>query len=161
MANLNRYQLIGRLGKDPILAYSQNGYANTMLSIAVDSSRKNAQGKWEKVTQWFYITVWRSQAEYICNYGQKGSSVFIEGRLSAEWKKDANQKDVWELGLKVSKIEITGDGRKVNQQTQPSPQNQPPNQHRQPQQNHPPQDYQTQYDYQNPPPDQRFDEPPF
>ena len=76
---MNRIILIGRLGKDPELRYTQNGVAVCNFSIAVQRSFTNQQG--EREVDWIDIVVWRKQAENCANYLAKGSQVAVEGRL--------------------------------------------------------------------------------
>lgn len=76
---LNRILLIGRLTKDPELRYTPNGVAVASFTLAVDRSRKNAQG--EKETDFIPIIVWQKQAENCANYIGKGSLVAVDGRL--------------------------------------------------------------------------------
>jgi single-strand DNA-binding protein len=76
---LNRIVLIGRLTKDPELRYTPNGVAVATFSLAVDRSRKNAQG--EKETDFINIVVWRQLAELCANYLSKGKLAAVEGEL--------------------------------------------------------------------------------
>jgi len=76
---MNKVILIGRLGKDPELKYTQNGVAVCNFSIAVERSFTNQQG--EREVDWIDIVVWRKQAENCANYLAKGSQVAVEGRL--------------------------------------------------------------------------------
>ena len=76
---LNRIVLIGRLTKDPELRYTPNGVAVATFTLAVDRSRKNAQG--EKETDFINIVVWRQLAELCANYLGKGKLAAVEGEL--------------------------------------------------------------------------------
>lgn len=90
MAGLNKVMLIGNLGRDPEIRYSQNGLAVVNFSIATSESwtDKNSGQKQEK-TEWHRIVAFGKQAEILEKYLSKGSSVYIEGRLQTRnWEKD-------------------------------------------------------------------------
>lgn len=76
---LNRIVLIGRLTKDPELRYTPNGVGVATFTLAVDRSRKNAQG--ERETDFINIVVWRQLAELCANYLSKGKLAAVEGEL--------------------------------------------------------------------------------
>ena len=82
MAGLNRVMLIGNLGRDPEIRYSQQGTAVVNFSIATSEqwTDKNTGEKLEK-TEWHRVVVFGRQAEVCEKYLSKGSKVYIEGRL--------------------------------------------------------------------------------
>lgn len=79
---LNKIMLIGNLGKDPEMKYTQQGTPVTSFSMAVSRSWKTADGQAREETEWFRITAWRKLAETCNEYLRKGNRVYIEGRLS-------------------------------------------------------------------------------
>ncbi|MDA8442799.1 MAG: single-stranded DNA-binding protein [Peptococcaceae bacterium] len=76
---LNRIVLIGRLTKDPELRYTPNGAAVASFSLAVDRSRKNAQG--ERETDFINVVAWQKLGELCANYLSKGKLAAVEGEL--------------------------------------------------------------------------------
>lgn len=74
--------IIGRLGKDPEMRYTQGGDPVTTLSVATDRRWKNAQGGAENKTTWFRVTTWRNLAEVVNQYTRKGDLVMCEGELT-------------------------------------------------------------------------------
>ncbi|MEH0019690.1 MAG: single-stranded DNA-binding protein [Desulfobacter sp.] len=90
MAGLNKVMLIGNLGRDPEIRYSQQGMAVVNFSIATSEqwNDKNTGERQEK-TEWHRIVVFGKQAEICEKYLSKGSSIYIEGRLQTRsWEKD-------------------------------------------------------------------------
>jgi len=79
---MNKIMLIGNLGKDPDMSYTQAGIAVTKFSLAVNRVTKAADGTRQEETEWFNIVAWRNLAETCNTYLRKGSKVFIEGRLT-------------------------------------------------------------------------------
>jgi len=82
MAGLNKVMLIGRLGRDPEIRYSQQGLAVVNFSIATSEfwTDKNTGDRQEK-TEWHNIVVFGKQAETCEKYLSKGSQIYVEGRL--------------------------------------------------------------------------------
>lgn len=93
MASYNRVQLIGNLGQDPELRYTQSQTPLTSVSIATTEFRNSADGGKQSITEWHKVVIWGRQAENFCKYLHKGSSVFIEGRLQTRsWEDQSGQK---------------------------------------------------------------------
>ncbi|MFA7165597.1 MAG: single-stranded DNA-binding protein, partial [Desulfoplanes sp.] len=79
--NLNKVMLIGRLGKDPEVKYTQSGSAVANLTVATDESYTDKTGNKVEQTEWHRVVVWNKQAEFCNNYLKKGSLVYVEGSL--------------------------------------------------------------------------------
>jgi single-strand DNA-binding protein len=79
--DLNKVQIIGRLGGDPEMRYLASGAAVTNFSVASGRSWKDRDGAAHEETEWFRVVAWEKLGE-ICNqYLTKGMRVYIEGRL--------------------------------------------------------------------------------
>ena len=90
MAGLNKVMLIGRLGRDPEIRYSQQGTAIVNFSMATSEqwTDKNTGDRQEK-TEWHRIVLFGKQAEICEKYLSKGSQIYIEGRLQTRnYEKD-------------------------------------------------------------------------
>ncbi|HEX6122712.1 MAG TPA: single-stranded DNA-binding protein [Ktedonobacterales bacterium] len=96
---LNKIMLIGNLGRDPELSYTQNGKAITKFSLAVSRRRRDESGEQREETQWFNVVAWERLAETCNNYLQKGSKVYIEGRITSRkyTDKDGVERTTWEV----------------------------------------------------------------
>jgi single-strand DNA-binding protein len=79
--NLNKVQLTGNLGKDPETRYTPQGSAITKFSVASSRSWRTAEGEDREDTEWFNVVAWNKLGEICAQYLQKGSRVYIEGRL--------------------------------------------------------------------------------
>src|SRR5258706_9891222 len=90
--DLNKVMLIGRLGQDPELKYTQSGVAVVNFSVATGMKWKDQEGNWQEKTEWHNITAWRGLAETCANYLKKGSRVYLEGRLETDSWEDENKK---------------------------------------------------------------------
>ncbi len=97
MANgVNKVILIGNLGADPEVKYMPNGEAVVNMTVATGESwkDKNTGEKVEK-TEWHRIVAFRRLAEIISEYLQKGSKVYVEGKLQTRKWQDKEGKDNW------------------------------------------------------------------
>jgi single-strand DNA-binding protein len=89
MAGINKVILIGNLGRDPELRYTQGGTAVATLNLATTRSYTK-QGSNERVeeTEWHRVTVWGKTAEFCNQYLSKGRQVYVEGRLQTRSYED-------------------------------------------------------------------------
>lgn len=91
--DLNKTMLIGRLGNDPELKYTQSGIAVVSFSIATGTKWKDSEGNWQEKTEWHNIKAWKRLAETCGNYLKKGSRVYLEGRLeTSNWEDESKHK---------------------------------------------------------------------
>lgn len=89
---VNKVILIGNLGRDPEVNHTQSGTAVATLSVATTRRVKKGD-QWESETEWHRVVAWGKTAEFCGNYLQKGSKVYVEGRLSTrEWADRYGQK---------------------------------------------------------------------
>ena len=79
--SVNKVILIGNLGQDPELRYTNSGTAVATFSLATNETRKDQDGNVQERTQWHKIVAWSKLAEICGEYLKKGSKVYIEGRL--------------------------------------------------------------------------------
>ncbi len=87
---VNKVILIGNLGSDPELRYTQSGTAVATLRIATNRKVKDRDGNLQDETEWHRVIVWDKSAEYCNSYLSKGSKVYLEGRLHTnKWKDQA------------------------------------------------------------------------
>lgn len=87
MAAFNKVILIGNLRADPELKQTQNGVSVTSFSLAV--SRRKVKDQ-EPQTDFINIVAWRSTAEFICKYFQKGKAILVVGSLQTRSWEDQN-----------------------------------------------------------------------
>lgn len=108
---INKAVLIGRLGADPELRYTQSGVGVVSFDIAVQRPYKKGDGSRE--SDWITIQAWRQLAELCAQYLKKGSQVAIEGRLQTRSyeNKEGQLVKVYEVVAEnVQFLSGTGDG---------------------------------------------------
>ncbi len=79
--DLNKVMLIGRLGTEPELRYTQQGVPITTFRMAIGRQWRDSEGSQHDETEWFTIVAWNRLAEICSEYLHKGARVYIEGRL--------------------------------------------------------------------------------
>jgi single-strand DNA-binding protein len=88
----NRAIIIGRLGRDPELRYTQGGTPVANMSLATDETYTDREGNRQKRTEWHKIVVWNRQAETVANYLAKGRMALVEGTLqTSKWQDNQGQ----------------------------------------------------------------------
>ena len=90
MATLNKAMLIGNLGRDPEVRYTQDGKAIANFSIATtDKWKDKATGEMREKTEWHRVVAFDRLGEICGEYLSKGRQVYIEGKLQTRsWEKD-------------------------------------------------------------------------
>jgi len=93
MSSLNKAMIIGRLGQDPEVRYTQSNTAVATLSVATSERYKDRNGEWQENTEWHRVVAWGRTAEICQEYLKKGSLVYFEGPIQTrEWEDKEGQK---------------------------------------------------------------------
>lgn len=93
MASLNKAMIIGNLGADPEVRYTQNNTAVANLSVATTERYKDRNGELQERTEWHRVVAWGRLAEICQEYLKKGSLVYFEGRIETnQWEDKEGQK---------------------------------------------------------------------
>ena len=86
MASVNKVILIGNLGRDPEVRYTQNGTAVANFTLATNEVWNDKSGERQERTEWHRIVVWGKQAEIAREHLSKGKQVYIEGSIQTrQW----------------------------------------------------------------------------
>lgn len=90
---LNKAMVIGHLGGDPEMRYTQNGTAVTQFSVAASRKYQDSNGNQQEETEWFRVVAWNKLAETCAQYLSKGRLVYVEGRMQTRsWEGQDGQK---------------------------------------------------------------------
>ncbi len=90
---INKVILIGNLGADPEIRYTQSGTPVVNFRIATTERWKDKDGQQQEQTEWHSIVAWKRLAEICGEYLAKGSKVYIEGKLQTRKWQDQNGND--------------------------------------------------------------------
>jgi len=78
---INKVILVGNLGNDPDVKYTQSGMAVTRISLATTSVRKDRDGNTQERTEWHRVVFFGKLGEIAGEYLRKGSQVYVEGSI--------------------------------------------------------------------------------
>lgn len=103
---MNQVILIGHLGRDIEVRYTQSNKAVGSFSIATNRKWKDGNGEWKEEVDWHNIVFWN--CENVSQYLVKGKQVAIRGRLQTrKWEdKDGNKRYTTEVV--VEQLQLLG-----------------------------------------------------
>ncbi len=81
MKSINKVTLIGHIGRAPEVRYTQGGAPVANFSLATNEYWTSNTGEKQEKTEWHKIVAWGKLAEFCQEYLQKGSYLYIEGKL--------------------------------------------------------------------------------
>lgn len=116
MRGISKTTIIGRLGQDPEVRYSNSGTAIANLSVATSYKPKNG----EEETEWHRVVLFGRTAEVAQQYLKKGSTVYIEGRNRTRKWQDNSGQDRWTTEVLGWDMQMLGDRSEQRPQTQPA-----------------------------------------
>jgi single-strand DNA-binding protein len=91
---VNKVILIGNLGNEPDVRYTQSGEAMATISIATSESwRDKNSGETQERTEWHRVVFFGKLAEIVKQYLHKGSKVYVEGQLRTRKWQDKDGQD--------------------------------------------------------------------
>jgi len=122
---INKVILIGNLGADPEVRYTQNGTAVTNFRVATTEKFKQ-NDEWKEQTEWHRVVAFGRLGEICGEYLSKGSKVYIEGRLQTrKWEdRDGNARYTTEIvarEMKMLSARGAGGGDSTRQEEPPFP----------------------------------------
>ena len=95
MASVNKVILIGNLGRDPEIRYTQSGEPIANFTLATNEVWNDKSGQKQERTEWHRVEVFGKTAQVVRDYLTKGRQVYIEGSIRyEEWTdKDGNKRN--------------------------------------------------------------------
>ncbi len=105
---INKVILVGNLGNDPEVRYSQSGSALTSISVATTESWKDKDGNMQERTEWHRVKFFGRLAEIAGEYLKKGRQVYIEGRLRTEKYTDKAGVEKYSTDIIADEMQMLG-----------------------------------------------------
>ena len=124
MAGINRVTIVGNLGRDPEVRYSQSGMAIATLSVAVTERVKDGDS-WKDETEWFRVKLFGKTAENAGQYLAKGRQVYVEGRMKTDKYKDKEGVEKLSVELIGNVVQFLGSGGGDGERRPSSPKDKP------------------------------------
>lgn len=91
--SVNKAIIIGNLGADPEVRYTQSNIPVATLSIATTERYRTKDGQMQESTEWHRCVAWNRLAEIAQQYLKKGSKVYVEGPIQTRsWEDQSGQK---------------------------------------------------------------------
>lgn len=130
MSGVNLVIVLGRVGKDPEIRYTQSGSACANLSVATSEKWKDKQtGQPQEKTEWHKIAAFGKTAEIIGQYVKKGDQIHIQGKLQTRKWQDQQGQDRYTTEILANNVTLLGGGQQQapngQQYHQAPPQGQP------------------------------------
>ena len=106
---VNKCIFIGNLGADPETRYTPRGVAVTNIRIAVSETWKDRQsGEQQERTEWVRVVGFNRLAEIMGEYLQKGSQVYVEGRMQTNKWQDQQGNDRYTTEIIANDMQMLG-----------------------------------------------------
>jgi single-strand DNA-binding protein len=106
MGSLNKALLIGRLGKDPEVRYTENNTAVASFNIATSERYRDGNGDWQEKTEWHRVVCWSRLAEVAQQYLKKGAQVYIEGSIHTRQWQDKDGQTRYTTEIKAGVLQM-------------------------------------------------------
>ena len=103
---INKVILIGNLGADVELRYTQSGAPVASFRVATTERWKGQDGQMQESTEWHSCNAWGKLAEICGKYLQKGSKVYVEGSINTRKWQDKTGSDRYSTEIKVREMKM-------------------------------------------------------
>ena len=107
---VNKVILVGNLGNDPEVKYTQGGMAITTLSLATTSVRKDKDGNTQERTEWHRVKLFGKLGEIAGEYLKKGRQVYIEGSIRYDKFTGADGVEKYFTDIVADEMQMLGGG---------------------------------------------------
>lgn len=108
---LNKASIIGNLGNDPDMRYTQSDTAVCNISVATTERWKNRDGERVEETEWHRVVAFGKLAEIMGEYLRKGSQVYIEGKIKTEKYTDKDGVEKYSTKIHANEMKMLGGRR--------------------------------------------------
>lgn len=109
--SVNKAILVGRLGKDPEVSYTQSGTPRCRFSVATSEVYYDDKKERVEKTEWHNVVVWGKQAESAGKYLSKGREVYIEGKIETRsWDDEKTGQKKYMTEIKAQRVVFIGGG---------------------------------------------------
>ncbi|MGH9436077.1 MAG: single-stranded DNA-binding protein [Terriglobia bacterium] len=106
---VNKAILIGNLGADPEMRYTQSGRAVANLRIATSTRwRDRESGEQQERTEWHRVVLFGKLGEIAGEYLKKGSQVYLEGRIQTRKWQGQDGQDRYTTEIVANEMQMLG-----------------------------------------------------
>ena len=108
MAGLNKVMLIGNLGQDPELKFTQGGQSVLKIRLATTETFLNKAGERQERTEWHTVVLWGKRAEALHKFLHKGKTIYVEGRIQTRSYEDKDGVKKYATDINANDIILLG-----------------------------------------------------
>lgn len=120
MGNINRFEVMGNVTRDPEIKYTPKGTAVCQIGVAVNRYWKDASGEKQEEVTFLDVELWGRQAEIAGEYLKKGDQTFVEGRMKLEsWDDKKSGEKRYKLKLIGENLQLIGGGKRSGSSEEP------------------------------------------
>ena len=106
---VNKVILVGNVGADPEVRHTKEGRAIANLSIATTETWKDkSTGETREKTEWHRVVFFSKLAEIVQEYVQKGTQLYIEGKMQTRKWQDQNGMDRYTTEILGNEMQMLG-----------------------------------------------------
>ena len=109
--SVNKVILVGNLGADPEVRFTQSGQAVANMRIATNEVFNDRDGNRQERTEWHNVTVWGKQAEHCGQFLAKGRQIYVEGRIQSREYTDREGVDRRAFDVVAQTVRFLSGGR--------------------------------------------------
>jgi single-strand DNA-binding protein len=120
---VNKVTLLGRLGSDPELRYTQNRTAVCTIKLATSDRRKSAEGEWTEHTEWHNVVAFGKTAENCNNYLKKGRMIYVDGKIQTRKYQDSDGKDKYWTEILAQTVQFINANKNEDSSSNSNPSN--------------------------------------
>lgn len=115
MGSVNCVHLVGNLGRDAEVRYTNGGQSVANFSLATTQVWNDKSGEKKERTDWHRCQLWGKQAESLEQYLKKGKQIYVQGQLvNGEYEKDGVKHHTTEI--RVDRVVLLGGGERGGEQ---------------------------------------------
>ena len=107
---LNKAILVGNLGMDPELKFTQGGQAVLRIRMATTETYPNKAGERQERTEWHTVVVWGKRAESLNKILSKGRTIWVEGRIQTRSWEDKDGGKRYATDIVANQVGLVGGG---------------------------------------------------
>ena len=123
--SLNKILLIGNVGQTPQVRTVGDSKV-AQFNLATTERFKGKDGQMREETEWHNVSVWGKLAEVVEKYVDKGSQLYVEGRIKTEKFKGSDGNDRYATRILASSLQLLGSKKDSQSAPQsPAPQQKP------------------------------------
>ena len=116
--SFNKVLILGNTAAAPEVRHLDGGSVVANFRVATSEVFTDRSGNRTERTEWHNIVCWRRLAEFAEKYIQKGTQVFVEGRITTREYTDQTGQKRYRTEIVADNIQLTG-RRPEGQQSQP------------------------------------------